>query len=509
MATTRTNVYAPGGPWAAPILWYARAVAAMKAEALATPTSWRFYGAIHGFDSGMWTALGYLKPTDSLPSSAIQKNVWAQCQHGSWYFLPWHRGYLLAFEANIRAQVVKLGGPADWALPYWNYFNDGQNALPPEFASADWPDGHGVNPLFVAERYGPQGNGNVVVPKNSINLKAMSNHVFTGVANGGSKGFGGADTGFSHSAGTFGALESQPHNIVHTMVGGQLPDGSPGLMSDPDTAGLDPIFWLHHANIDRLWEVWNDNPATNVDPTDPNWLNGPASIGERAFVMPMPDGTTWTYTPAEMVNLTTLGYTYDDLTPQGQHITHAQRLNMLGFMMPAAALASGVSPVTPGTNVELVGASATGVPLATEPVHVPVAMDRTSRQKVGASLTPSDAAPAPDKVFLNLENLRGTSDANSYEVFVGLPEGKRPADHPELLAGSFSLFGIRKASNPDGEHGGQGLTITLDITETVDKLHLSKSFDVDSLHVWVVPAEGASTKTTTTIGRISIYRQGK
>jgi tyrosinase len=37
-------------------------------------------------------------------------------------------------------------------------------------------------------------------------------------------------------------------------------------MTDPDTAALDSIFWLHHANIDRLWATWlvdtGANPST-------------------------------------------------------------------------------------------------------------------------------------------------------------------------------------------------------------------------------------------------------
>ena len=508
MATTRKNVYALGGDWADPILWYAKAVAAMKAEALNAPTSWRFYGAIHGFDKGLWTQLGYLSAGDTLPTQAQQDEFWQQCQHGTWYFLPWHRGYLLAFEANIRAQIVKLGGPADWALPYWNYFNAGENALPPAFASPNWPGGVGNNPLYVPQRYGPANNGSVFVPPASVNLKAMNDSKFTGVANGGSKGFGGADTGFSHSASTFGGLENQPHNMVHTMVGGQQGQ-LPGLMSDPDTAGLDPIFWLHHANIDRLWEVWNENPTTHVDPTDPNWLNGPGTVGGGNFVMPMPDGTSWTYKPSQMTSLTALGYTYDDLSPQATGRTHAQRLNMLGFKMPAAALAAGVPPMAAPHNVELVGASPSGVSLGGDSTQVSVAMDKTTRQKISASLTPSAGEAQPDKVFLNLENIRGTSDANAYDVYVGVPEGAKPLDHPELLAGSFSLFGLRKASKPDGEHGGQGLTVTIEITEIVDQLHLGKRLDVEALHVWVVAADGADKGAKVTVGRISIYRQGK
>jgi len=42
----------------------------------------------------------------------------------------------------------------------------------------------------------------------------------------------------------------QPHDLVHLVVGGS------GHMSDNDTAGFDPIFYLHHCNVDRLWAFW-------------------------------------------------------------------------------------------------------------------------------------------------------------------------------------------------------------------------------------------------------------
>ena len=40
-----------------------------------------------------------------------------------------------------------------------------------------------------------------------------------------------------------------------------------------DTAGLDPIFWLHHANIDRLWDVWLGQPG-RANSTEAAWLTG-------------------------------------------------------------------------------------------------------------------------------------------------------------------------------------------------------------------------------------------
>ena len=112
-------------------------------------------------------------------------------------------------------------------------------------------------------------------------------------------------------------------------------------MSDPDAAALDPIFWLHHANIDRLWEVWRENPVTNINPTDPNWLNGPASQGERSFAMPMPDGTTWTYTPSDMAVLAAQNYTYDDLSAAVPALKPGARAMALGFSALAAGATQG------------------------------------------------------------------------------------------------------------------------------------------------------------------------
>lgn len=520
MTYTRENVWELGGEWADPILWYARGVSAMKARALAEPISWRFYGAMHGIDPTLWKALGYLSASDPLPTPAQQNTFWNQCQHGSWYFLPWHRGYLLAFEANIRAEVVKLGGPADWALPYWNYFKAGQSALPTPFASADWPDGTGTNPLFVSQRYGPQNDGKVYVVLTQVNLKALADPVFTGVASGGSPGFGGVDTGFAHAGQTHGGLETQPHDWVHGLVGGSDPNNpqSPGLMSDPDTAGLDPIFWLHHANIDRLWEVWRQSPATHVDPTAANWLQGPTSTGERIFAMPMPDGTTWNYTPTDVADYAKLNYQYDDVSPVASSPPgRRHRLGLTAEAGPESAevLMADSQPNVKTETVELVGASAAAVSLQGSGVSASVVLDPTVLPKVSASLRLFASAPAsaptpdPDRVFLNLENVRGVSDATAFQVYVGLPDGANPANHPELLAGSVALFGVRKASRADDEHGGQGLTFVLEITDIIDALHLNNALNIASLPIRLVPVSPVPAVAQVTIGRISVFRQGR
>jgi tyrosinase len=508
MAFTRKNVWELGGDWADPILWYARGVKAMKARALKEPTAWRFYGAIHGIDPGLWQQYGYLSPTEPRPSNADIKTFWKQCQHGSWYFLPWHRGYVIAFEAIIRDAVVKLGGPADWAIPYWNYFKPNQNGLPPAFGSPDWPDGKGDNPLFVEQRYGPNGDGNVFVPINMVNLNALGDPDFTGVANGGSPGFGGVDTGFSHGGSVHGGIETQPHDWVHGLVGGSEPDTQmPGLMSDPDTAGLDPIFWLHHANIDRLWEVWRENPVTHVDPPQANWKNGPASIGERAFIMPMPGGTTFTYTPGEMSDLSKLGYGYDDVSPPPATPHLVARMQRLGAT-PTAARSLAGSPAMPKT-VELLGANTQSIRLAGTEARSAVALDASVQRKLSNNLrSVAASSAAPDRVFLNLENVRGLNDATAFNVYVNLPEGADPAKYPDHLAGSVALFGVRKATLSDDKHAGDGLTFVLEISHVIDALHLAGGLDVSKLDVRLVPVKPVPEAAQVSIGRISVFRQG-
>jgi tyrosinase len=495
----RKNVWELGSDWAEPILWYARGVAALQARPLAEPTSWRFYAAIHGIQPELWQELGYLDFSEAAPARDVVQRFWRQCQHGSWHFLPWHRGYTLAFERTLRAAVIALGGPADWALPYWDYFKPGQNRLPPAFASRDWPDGQGNNPLFIPQRYGPSGDGDVFIPLEVVNLDALGEPDFSGVDSGGSPGFGGVDTGFSHGGRVHGMLESQPHDWVHGLVGGGRSNSDIGLMSNPDTAALDPIFWLHHSNIDRLWQVWRESAPGHTDPTDPNWLEGPASVGERDFAMPLPDAVTWTFTPAQMTDLVSLDYDYDDSVAELPTTLFSDRIDRLAAGTRVATARVGKQ------TVEVVGASRGAVPVQGAEARATVALNPAARAKVSTSLF-SDRG-LPDRVFLNLENVRGLFDAAAFRVYVGLPPGATPEQHPERLAGNIALFGVRKASLPTEEHGGVGLTFVLEITKLIDTV-LANAGETNALEVRLVPVKPVAPEAEINIGRISISRQG-
>ncbi|MBI4904006.1 MAG: tyrosinase family protein [Acidobacteria bacterium] len=72
---------------------------------------------------------------------------------------------------------------------------------------------------------------------------------------------------------SFGLLDMDPHNTMHIWAGGyDLNDPTfqtTGFMLNNLTAAFDPIFWGHHANVDRIWAMWQDKHP-GVDPNDPS-----------------------------------------------------------------------------------------------------------------------------------------------------------------------------------------------------------------------------------------------
>ena len=320
---TRQEIRSAAAPWSAPLLWYARGVGVLQKRPISDKTSWLFLAAMHGIDPDAWAQFGYLSNGTSLPEDPQNPTYWNQCQHQTWYFWPWHRAYLWTFEDIVSAAIVSLGGPADWGLPYWNYSDtktSGANAIPKEFTDQTMPDGS-PNPLFVEARFG-QG---VPARDAALNRSIIFGTFVGNDADSVPPGVGGPSTPFSNSGESGGLVEDFPHNLVHVDVGGQGGAVGFGLMSNPQTAAIDPIFWVHHANIDRLWEVWlNRDKTNNANPTDSNWLGGPT---DRAFRLYDANGNDRPSNPQDVLSTQTLGYAYDDISdPLPGQFRRQQRL---------------------------------------------------------------------------------------------------------------------------------------------------------------------------------------
>ena len=136
------------------------------------------------------------------------------CPHSTAYFLAWHRGYLYYFEQQLRI----VSGDKTLSVPYWDYYKFPN--IPAEFT-----DPSTGNPLYM-----PRTGTNVY---NALTLAPFDSGVW------------------NFQTGTMNSFEQQiesgPHNPVHNLIGGEMAN-----MTSP----RDPIFYLHHANIDRLCHAW-------------------------------------------------------------------------------------------------------------------------------------------------------------------------------------------------------------------------------------------------------------
>jgi tyrosinase len=200
-----------------------------------------------------------------------------------------------------------------------------------------------------------------------------------------------------------------------------------------------------------------------------------------------------------------MNYTYDNLTLAPPVNLLAQRRGRLG--QAAAPAAAGAAPGR--TTVELVGSNESALPIKGGRISTTVTLDREVRDRVSASLAARSLESVPDRVYLNLENVRGTHDATALSVFINLPEGSNPADHPDLLAGTVGLFGLRRATVASGQHVGGGLNFLLDISPIVDQLHLGGALNTDALRVTIVPNRPMPDDSNVVVGRVSIYREGR
>lgn len=487
MAGVRTDIAALGGTWNPTVEWYARAVAALQQRPITDRTSWLYLGAIHGIDRQGWVNSG-LAPAAALlpPPTPEQQRMWDQCQHSTWYFLPWHRGYLAAFEAIVAKAIADLGGPAEWVLPYWNYLDDtnpNARSIPQAFLDPTLPDGT-PNPLSKPPRGGTQVLGPQTWYPADITLDAMQETRYTAAQ--GTIGFGGGSTGFAHFGQLAGALEGDPHNIVHVLVGGV--GSTAGFMADPNYAGLDPIFWLHHCNIDRLWEAWQSQ-AGNTQETGPTWSGGPSP---RRFEMPDAAANLAVFAPGQTLPGGTLAPRYDDLTKG----TGVGALPAAVAAAPGAAMLANAPSASPPSST-VVGSNTESITIAAAPATTSVQLAPTE--------TGIAAAAQPQRLFLNLENVRGAAPSGVLKITITSPSAETlPAGTAPEQVKTVALFGLAKASAGDGPHGGNGLNVAIDITDFAKRLANATQSDLEKLDVHI-EQPGASTPIT--VERVKLYKQ--
>jgi len=111
-------------------------------------------------------------------------------------------------------------------LEYNDTSNPNAGKPPPASLSATLPDGS-ANPLNVTRRYGGDGRGNINLGPRQIRLNALLDHQYAG-----QESVGNVNGQLENQPiGKINQLENQPHNIVHSLVGGSVRGGNPILGS--------------------------------------------------------------------------------------------------------------------------------------------------------------------------------------------------------------------------------------------------------------------------------------
>jgi len=160
--------------------------------------------------------------------------------HGAPGFLPWHRAYLLDLERELQAIDPSV------ALPYWRFDKPAPRLFTRDFMGVSNAVGRvqftAGHPFIFWTTDGVQG----------INRIPLNNWAPTTQAAPGARTEA-ATLALGAQFSGFRTMEGNPHGTAHTVWDGSI--------SDIPTAAKDPLFFLLHCNVDRLWAKWQRQNA--------------------------------------------------------------------------------------------------------------------------------------------------------------------------------------------------------------------------------------------------------
>ncbi|CAM6096289.1 unnamed protein product [Calypogeia fissa] len=192
--------------------------------------------------------------------------------HHCWLFLPFHRWYLY-FHERILASLI---GDDTLAVPYWAWDvqNDPQaNVMPAPYVRKntslynELQDPNHQPPMRANLMHDTSDDvtGDELFDGNSfIMWQMMIGDVKTSEAFYGEK-YAEGDPKFIGEA----VLETSAHAAIHGWVG--HPDVGKLDMNPGYSAAREPMFFAHHAQMDRLWEMWKNWGGKDLQ--DPDWLD--------------------------------------------------------------------------------------------------------------------------------------------------------------------------------------------------------------------------------------------
>ena len=224
------------------------------------------------------------------------------CTHGEETFPCWHRAYLLEMETALRQADKELGNDGKISLPYWDWIENPKfppiirkhfSELPPNFFH---PNGAGAS-ITLDRR---NSNETIALNLKNSNLDQLVQECLR------------VKEHWMHASTRWrrGSSLETPHNLVHVAVG--YP------MTTVAHAAFDPVFWLHHANVDRIHEAYLRRHQDSRQEFEATQQRLEQEHGEKnrfkgslaPFVNPK---IGQPFLPTDSFDSASLGYRYDDV----------------------------------------------------------------------------------------------------------------------------------------------------------------------------------------------------
>ncbi|KAL6853500.1 hypothetical protein ACP4OV_019529 [Aristida adscensionis] len=459
---TRPAAHAAGADYAAKL---GAAFAAMRALPADDPRSFAAQASVHcAYCDGSYSPEGF-------PGTELQV-------HNSWLFLPFHRCYLYFFERILGSLV----GDPGLGIPFWNWDSPDGMRMPPIYADPSSQlfdprrdprhapprlidlDYNGREPRFSDKQ---QIDHNLAVMyRQMVSLSPTAALFFGSPYRGGDEANPGP-----------GPVENMPHGPVHIWC------GDPGQPEREDmgnfySAGNDPLFYAHHANIDRMWGVWKGLDARrHTDLADPDWL-------DASFLFYDEEPKLVRIRVRDVLDTDRLRYRYQDVPlpwtaarPRPTSSLTQRVQSSAAFLTPKAHAAGGEANKTADRF----------------PVTLDAATSVTVRRPAAARGR-SRAEKAAGEEVLVVDGIEVDRDvAAKFDVFVNAEDHGAVGSGGRELAGSFVNVPHRHRHGHGHGHGhgkkGRGIRtkLRLALNEQLEDL---KAEGDESIVVTLVPQQG-------------------
>ncbi|KAI1143479.1 Di-copper centre-containing protein [Hypoxylon sp. FL0543] len=478
-----------------------------------SPYSWYQITGIHGAPALTWGDVG---PTPGNEHSGY-------CTHVSILFPTWHRPYLALYEQvlyNIVQYIASLypqdlrdrfeKAAATFRIPYWDWAAvppDGVSVLPliaggsstvnvsgpngvqsisnPLFSYVFRPFNSSIFPDFPYNTWSETkraprpvnspnatSNNSFVAHALDVHLPSFQQRLYNLFSNYPNY------TTFSNEAwipsgdnnGTYDSIESL-HDVIHTVGGGVY-----GHLAIIAYSGFDPLFWLHHTNVDRIFTMWqalyND---TYVVPQSAVYSSHTTSPGEsedsQTALTPFFSNETHFWTSETVRDHEVFGYTYAEVANKSRAEVVATINRLYGNFSPVSMLTTPSSSQQHGKRQETLLA-----------LPGPYGVNGLSWNGRTSARPPVDAVFTGDKYREWIANIRVSKHAmrGSFSIHLFLEEV--PSD-PLLWPVASSLVGTLGIFAHRGVHGGKfdrKVAGTVPITSAL--MHMVASGKVRSLH---------------------------